>query len=237
MLDFLGIGAQKAGTTWLFEMLKTHPDVHFPAGKEVHFWDEKYEKGISWYDDLFHTSSSGVNGEITPAYAILPLHKVAEIYEQYPNIKIIYGIRNPIDRAWSAALMHLERVGLASDYHTVSDDWFIHRFHGIGSIIRGDYEECLKRWYAYYDSKQFLIYRFEDIFNNPKQLLMRCCAHLGVNGSVFENSDPEMFKQKIFSGLGHPLRGSLRNVLREVYDEKIRSCESFLGVNLSEWLR
>lgn len=42
MLDFLGIGAQKAGTTWLYEKLRLHPDIAFPAGKEVHFWDQKY---------------------------------------------------------------------------------------------------------------------------------------------------------------------------------------------------
>ena len=43
MLNFLGIGAQKAGTTWLFENLKRHSQIDFPAGgKEIHFWDEFY---------------------------------------------------------------------------------------------------------------------------------------------------------------------------------------------------
>src|SRR5262249_41035314 len=39
--DFLGIGAQKAATTWLYENLKRHPEIEFPAGKEVHFWDKR----------------------------------------------------------------------------------------------------------------------------------------------------------------------------------------------------
>ena len=41
MLDFLGIGAQKAATTWLYANLDLHPQIAFPAGKEVHFWDRR----------------------------------------------------------------------------------------------------------------------------------------------------------------------------------------------------
>ena len=48
-LHFLGIGAQKAGTTWLFEKLREHPSLSFPGGKEVHFWDTHSDRGLNWY--------------------------------------------------------------------------------------------------------------------------------------------------------------------------------------------
>ncbi len=49
MIDFLGIGAQKCGTTWLYERLAQHPQVRFPAGKEIHFWDHHLDRGINWW--------------------------------------------------------------------------------------------------------------------------------------------------------------------------------------------
>jgi hypothetical protein len=72
MLSFLGIGAQKSGTTWLFEMLRQHPEVAFPAGKEVHFWDQRNDRSVDWYLGLFPDNGKK-NGEITPAYAFQEL--------------------------------------------------------------------------------------------------------------------------------------------------------------------
>lgn len=102
MLNFLGIGAQKCGTTWLFELLSLHPQVRFPAGKEVHFWDGQRERGVDWYEGLFEGQPPSVAvGEITPAYAILAPPIIAEVARAFPALRLIYLIRNPIDRAWS----------------------------------------------------------------------------------------------------------------------------------------
>ena len=115
MLDFLGIGAQKAGTTWLYEQLRLHPDISFPAGKEVHFWDLQYERGIEWYRPLFTHDKCKCLGEITPAYAMLSKVHIEEIRDINPSLKIIYILRNPIHRAWSSALMALKRAEMTID--------------------------------------------------------------------------------------------------------------------------
>ena len=39
--DFLCIGAQRAGTTWLHKNLAKHPEVWMPPIKEIHYFDEK----------------------------------------------------------------------------------------------------------------------------------------------------------------------------------------------------
>jgi hypothetical protein len=39
---FLGIGAQKAGTTWLHAMLSAHNELWLPHRKEIHYFDRKY---------------------------------------------------------------------------------------------------------------------------------------------------------------------------------------------------
>ena len=53
--NFLCVGAQKAGTTTLFNILKQHPDIFLPSTKEAHFFDkeERYQKGISWWISTF----------------------------------------------------------------------------------------------------------------------------------------------------------------------------------------
>jgi len=126
MLNFLGIGAQKCGTTWLYAMLSKHPDIAFPGGKEIHFWSEDdYQERLAWYQNLF-SGDEQVKGEITPAYAFLDGGRIKEIYRLVPDLRLIYMIRNPVNRAWSNALMALPRVQMKLE--EASDQWFIDPF-------------------------------------------------------------------------------------------------------------
>ena len=144
MLQFLGIGAQKAGTTWLFSMLSRHPDLSFPAGKEIHFWDQQHDRGIDWYRNLFASDTQRLEGEITPAYAILAPELIRDCHAHFPHVRLIYLIRNPIERAWSSALMALTRAEMTLP--EASDQWFIDHFNSAGSRARGDYAGCIAAW-------------------------------------------------------------------------------------------
>ena len=109
-LNFMGIGAQKAGTTWLHKLLQKCHVISLPQKqKEVHFWDWHHRKGIEWYIQQFRYSqkSSSCYGEITPCYVVLPEQTIAEISRCFPNLKIIFIARDLVDRAWSAMIMEL----------------------------------------------------------------------------------------------------------------------------------
>jgi hypothetical protein len=114
-LSFLGIGAQKGGTTWLHTLLQKCNDISLPKEqKEVHFWDWHHRKGFEWYMRQFgyhsqkKTSSAPLHyGEITPCYVVLPEPTIAELYKCFPNVKIIFVARDLVDRAWSAMMMEL----------------------------------------------------------------------------------------------------------------------------------
>lgn len=109
-LKFLGIGAQKAGTTWLHKLLQKCHVISLPQKqKEVHFWDWHHRKGIEWYIQQFRYSrkTSSYYGEITPCYVVLPEQTIAEISRCFPNLKIVFVARDLIDRAWSAMIMEL----------------------------------------------------------------------------------------------------------------------------------
>ena len=72
--NFLCIGAQKSGTTTLYDILKQHPHIFLPDKKELHFFDieSKYQKGVKYYSSYFQGSNSYLSvGEITPIYIYL----------------------------------------------------------------------------------------------------------------------------------------------------------------------
>ena len=128
-LSFMVIGAQKAGTSWIHSLLKkcSHARISLPVEqKEVHFWDWHYRKGFQWYmrqfdyprkklstqkDTTGGTDKSDINetlyGEITPCYIVLPPSTISEIFNCFPQLKLIFIARDMVDRVWSAMIMEL----------------------------------------------------------------------------------------------------------------------------------
>ena len=235
MLRFLGIGAQKAGTTWLFSMLSRHPALSFPAGKEIHFWDQQYDKGIDWYRSLFRSDNPCLEGEITPAYAILAPERIRECHANFPHVRLIYLIRNPIERAWSAALMALKRAEMTLP--EASDQWFIDHFNSAGSRARGDYAGCIATWTHVYPEDQLLIRPYEMLRDEPRQLLADICAHIGVaenpltaldDGELRRNVSPVEVERA-------PIRRSLLPYLRRLYAPGIAAISDLLGSDFRRW--
>ena len=109
--DFLIIGAQRAGTTWLYSVMQNHPSVLSGHKKEIRYFDRLYKtKSVKWYEAFFpiFKRKGKVTGEATPDYLFHPL--VPErVYRLFPDIKIIALLRNPVDRAYSHYQMHQRR--------------------------------------------------------------------------------------------------------------------------------
>ena len=133
--DFLVIGAQRAGTTWLHRVLRQHPAL-LPPVKELHYFDrldikrtilspkERRRVGLKrllsldpwlikywfrhrddkWYASLFRGAQARglIAGEITPAYATLNEKVLRRIQRMNEGIKLVFVMRDPVDRAWSA---------------------------------------------------------------------------------------------------------------------------------------
>lgn len=231
MLHFLGIGAQKSGTSWLYEVLRRHPAIRFPGVKEVHFWDQQRHLGLDWYRGLFAGDDGRRAGEITPAYAILPEPVIAEVRAAFPLVRLIYLIRSPIERAWSSAKMAVGRAEMRID--EASDCWFRDHFRSAGSLARGDYETCLRAWLRHYPAEQLLVLRYERIATDPEGVAAACCAHLGIAALV---SAPAELRQRVFVGPAEPLRESLWPELLSIYGHRIESLGRFLGLDLGAWL-
>ena len=110
--DFLCVGAQKSGTSLLYRLLNQHPEIYLAKGKEIHFFnrDENYNKGIEWYSEHFAGSEDYKRvGEVTPDYNYVPTVP-GRIYKTLgKDIKLIFMLRNPVDRAYSNYWMSFRR--------------------------------------------------------------------------------------------------------------------------------
>jgi hypothetical protein len=235
MLDFLGIGAQKCGTTWIFSQLEKHPQIRFPAGKEVHFWDEQHERGTSWWIGLFETESAGVKqGEITPAYALLEASKIAEVYRLAPGVRLFYSIRNPIERAWSSALMAMTRAEITME--EASDRWFIDHFNSAGSRYRGDYMRCMETWLSVFPADAFKLIFFDDIVSAPRAVMVELAKHLGIGPDPFLEIDLRDLTTPVREGPAVDLRPALLDYLRTLYAPSIQLLSKSLGRDLNSWI-
>lgn len=219
MLNFLGIGTQKGGSSWLKVNLMKHPQIYLPCGgDEIHFWDQKRHLGVEWYKGLFAANGGKICGEITPAYSILSPQIIKEIYDINPKMKIIYIIRTPAQRAWSSALMALKRAEMSIE--EASDQWFLDHFNSQGSRLRGDYISCLNNWCSVFLREQILVLSYSQISENPSKFMQNCARHLGVDASFFDEGSNNIIQDKVNGGPGYPIRESLIPYLNEIYQEK-----------------
>lgn len=104
-LDFVCIGAQKSGTTKLHDVLRLHDSVILPEEKEAHFFEieERFEKGLNYFFDSFYKEKGECDrilGLVDPNLQ-LDLLYIKRIIEAFPEVKILFIMRNPVDRAYS----------------------------------------------------------------------------------------------------------------------------------------
>lgn len=110
---FFCVGTQKAGTTTLHDILNQHPDLCLPEKKETHFFSNEnlYLKGQNFYFKYFkELNNCNFLGEIDPEYSYFK-ESAKRIYNTFGKVKIIFILRNPVDRAYSHYLM-TQRRGL-----------------------------------------------------------------------------------------------------------------------------
>lgn len=156
---FLGIGTQRGGTTWLDAQLRNRPDVYLPQRrKEARYFDRYYDRGLSWYEELFpseeEASSYLAIGEITPGY--LYHREAAErIHATLPSCRLIVVLRNPVDRAYS-------QFGLSVQNGYQGDFQHYIRQHPI-CLRKGYYSKSLSRYFERFPREQMLILIFEDL--------------------------------------------------------------------------
>ncbi len=233
MPDFLGIGAQKAGTTWLHQNLQHHPDFYFPPDiKEIRFFDARFYMSPAQYAAFFEPAGPRVTGDITPGYGALSVSRIRFVRKLIPDARLILILRNPIERAWSHALMDL--VDSKQRRFEDVEPWeFYAHFDSRGARRNGGYVSMLDNWLRVYPEEQLLVAFFEDIRDRPQELLTRVFRHLNVSIDVDWEAFP--YRERIKVGKSVSLPDEYREHLRRIFAVEVDAVAARLGGPAEGW--
>jgi len=207
---FLISGAQKAGTTALYEALRAHPDVCMSRPKETEFFNWRYRRGWEWFESHFeHYDGEAAVGEASTRTMASP-EAPARIADRLPDVKLIFVLRDPVERAHSAFWYYLTQGILRP-----GEDF--------GSFIRneghplrqeiihyGFYDTQLERFLNCFDRSQLLLIRYLDLGSRPRNQVRRVCKFVGVDPSEgasppkSQNATPYPASQSLYA-LAHRL--------------------------------
>lgn len=190
--DFLGIGANRCGTTSLWRALDSHPEVRVPSDKEREFFssDESYERGLEHYirrtfPDL---RDEEVIGAVTPQLMSPHLHElqanVERIRATCPEVRLIALLRDPIERCVSQ-LRRMKKISRGKDE---SFDEYISRLvEKRGSIDKislvrvSDYGRILRRYYEAFPKEQIRVFFTADLDRDPATVYRQVFEHIDVD--------------------------------------------------------
>lgn len=174
-LDFIGIGVQKAATSWIFQCLLEHPEIKVGKEKEVNFFNFKYQFGYHWYHKIFQFGD-WKTGEFSTLY-FWDKNVPERIYNYRSDIKLILCLRNPVERAYSQHQHEVRRGRVTDDLL----DFDIAIKSNPSYIDQGFYANHLKNYFAYFKNEQIFICFHEDITSNPEQVLKELYKFLEVD--------------------------------------------------------
>jgi len=174
--DFVGLGAQKAGTSWWNALIHRHPAVHRAGGrpKELHFFDGAWEApfgaaDIERYWQYFPRPDQGVAGEWTPGY-LIDFWTPELLARAAPDARILVLLRDPLDRLRSG-LTH--QLATSRSVLTERDIQ--------GAFQRGLYAPQLRRVLDAFPSEQVFVGQYEACRVDPLGQLGRTYAFLGLS--------------------------------------------------------
>jgi hypothetical protein len=230
--DFIIIGAQKAGTTSLYNYITKYAENFLsPRQKELHYFDKQYHKSINWYKAQFplNKKKGYITGEATPYYFFHPL-SAQRICEHFPKTKLIVLLRNPIDRAYShyqfeknkgyeplsfekAIKSEEERIKNERKRIIMKDNYNSHSYQYFSYLNRGIYYDQLKDWFNYFSKDQFFILNSENLFSSPGQSLESIFDFVGLNFKEGIKLEFKKYNQNNYKSMDD----SIRNYLQDFY--------------------
>jgi hypothetical protein len=287
--DFICVGAQKAGTRWLYDQLAFHPEFWMPPVKELHFFDGArpgYRKAkrlqgriekdldkvnrmraedasqplgerdlrfmdgylqlfrnkplmkdkataIEHYARLFDEKGSDKTGDVTPAYSKLKEADIQKIVRRFPDVKVVFIVREPVERVWSA-------LGMAARQATSRIKQPVTPATVLKFLKRKDVRgrsfpsQTVARWRKIAPEGQFAFYFFDDLRVDPAGLRARVLRFLDADPSLPSGDLEPGFNRKSKSAK-LTLTDEVRDTLVKHFAEEIRICADTLGGYAVEW--
>jgi hypothetical protein len=278
--DFLVIGGQKCGTSWLQDNLSSHPQVWLPPIKEVHYLDKGSDhllkrlfgttkrmkkarahvarefrgwlsgsdssdlkwavnywlapRNDEWYGRLFPRLQGRIAGEICPGYALMRGSEVDRVAALMPSVKIVYLLRNPVERSWSYAAQYFSsprRKGSYGGAEKVPDE-ILKNFLTEDAKGHSDYLSALEAWQTRFPATQMMLGYFDELENDPRALFIRVLNFLAIESG--SSAIPPAISENRRASRGSKAPIEYRIFLARLHLDQLKALHDRLG---SEWTR
>jgi Sulfotransferase family len=250
--DFVGVGVQKSGTTWLADVLAQHPGVLLRT-KEISFFVRHYHRGWDWYESHFADKGGRRAGELSVNHWYSPREHMTrrefypawnprrrllfwrrypsardELAAHYPGLRVFAAFRDPTERAWSHYRMWRERRE-RNGKRVVP---FERMFADDGRWIRtqGRYAHWLAHWRERFPD--FGVFLYDDIRDDPKTLARQVYRFVGADPAF----EPVLGRRVNEGRAQEQMPDTIRRELRAFYREEILRFQAQIGRDLSRWL-
>lgn len=250
--DFICIGAQKAGTTTLHDILRQHPDLYLPEdNKEMRFFDleGEYAKGLDYWLNLYFKSYNNQKriGVFTPDYLFYKKvpGRIAKDFGK--ELKFLVILRNPVNRAYSHYLMSKRRGHEKLSFKEAIDQEKERISTGIETdlnrysyISRGLYSEQIERYFQFFPKDHFLFLSFEkEIKTNLPQTVQKILSFLDLdpmelNTEIVSNKASGVHSSKLQEIVRNDnlFKRMLKSILPRKYRERLR--KKVIAINESK---
>ncbi|MDN4166612.1 sulfotransferase domain-containing protein [Cytophagales bacterium LB-30] len=276
---FICIGAQKSGTSWLYQNLAECNGISLTPIKELHYFDreEKYPSpnilsetllikrllnlkwfvkslrhlinilvkngyfefkwyfkyyysnyNDKWYLSLF-TDFKEISGEITPSYSILEQGDIIKIKNLLGDIKIIFLVRNPVDRAWSSY-----KYKYKIDSFDLTDiEHFKNFLFSDEQLLRSDISRTISNYQSVFKEGCILIGFYDAIIDSPKNLLNEIVAF--ISGNTYAFKDFRYTNEKVNKSSSLNMPREIEKILIDFYKPMINDLSHRYGGYFSKW--
>jgi len=182
--NFLYVGPDKAGSSWLHEILLGHPDVYLTPAKDLYFFDRYYDRGTAWYAAQFRDArDEAVVGEVCQDYLFHP-DAADRIEQTLGPVRIMVSLRDPVERAWSSYLYMRK--------HGIGPDTFGEALRSRPELLEhGRYATGLDRFLKHLPREMVHVALFDDLAADPQAFLDGVTDFLEVDRLPLASKDLE----------------------------------------------
>jgi len=259
--DFLCVGAQKGGTSWLYRQLEAHSDFWMPPIKELHYLDQlnrtkrfhaprcrdKCDRfflegmnGLSGrsyldlesYGRLFQHKAARVSGDISPAYSTLNDEIIERVVNHFPKMKVIFLARDP-ERAWSQLSMGV-RLGMISRFDATDPEEVVCNLLNPGVLVRSHPSKTIARWKRYVRPENFRVYFFDDLKEKPVELRRSILQFLGGDPDK-PSGELKPHKNNDVGREKLRLSARVRDRMAQFFEKELKACVAELGGCAKSW--
>lgn len=171
---FIFIGPDKSGSSWLYEILRKHPECYVPPIKDIYFFDRHYNRGLNWYLSFFKDApnESKAIGELSHDY-LFSFDVAKRIHHDLAGVKLLTCLRNPVERTFSHYLF-MQRSGKT----LLSFEEAMETFPEL--INNSLYHKHLSAYFSCFEPSQIKVLFFEHLEIDPAAFAREVFDSLGL---------------------------------------------------------